>query len=133
MIALTLPELTTSETGNTPILAYSLEMDDGMASDFFEVSPESMIVEYNVTVERGLIYRFRYRAKNSVGWGPFSNHISILAAQPPVRPPQPAFVSSTGTSITLAFEESPNDGGARISAYELWMSSNYVSDSPSFT
>ena len=133
IIALTLPELLTAETGNTDILAYSLEMDDGRAGDFFQVAPESMIVEYNVTVERGLIYRFRYRANNSVGWGPYSDHMSVLAAQPPVRPPQPAFVSSTGTSLTLAFEESTDDGGARISAYELWMSSDYVSASPTFS
>lgn len=35
IIALTLPELLTSETGNTDILAYGLEMDDGRAGDFF--------------------------------------------------------------------------------------------------
>ena len=77
---MTLPELAVSETGNDDILAYSLEMDDGRAGDFFQVAPGSMIIEYNVTVERGLTYRFRYRAMNSVGWGPYSDVISVLAA-----------------------------------------------------
>ena len=80
IIALTLPELAPAETGNTDILAYSLEMDNGQAGDFFQVASESMIVEYNVTVERGLTYRFRYRARNSVGWGPYSDAIEVLAA-----------------------------------------------------
>jgi len=80
IIALTLPELGTSQTGNSAIQAYSLEMDDGHSGDFFVVASESMIVEYNVTVERGLSYRFQYRAKNSVDWGPYSDVLEVLAA-----------------------------------------------------
>jgi hypothetical protein len=45
----------------------------------------------------------------------------------------PTYVSSTGSSITLSFEESQDDYGARVSEYELWMSSNHEAADPIFS
>lgn len=98
------------------------------------VTYDSMVLLRTVAVaQRGLYYRFRYRAINSVGWGAYSNFIEVLAAQPPIRPARPDFISSTGTAITLKFYETQDDGGARVSSYELWMSANYEAASPTFT
>jgi hypothetical protein len=128
-----LPELGSADWGLSQITGYGLEIDDGSAGDFTPLGPPSMIVEHSVQVERGLTYRLRYRAQNSVGWGPYSQILRALAAQPPCRPAAPIFVISLGTSIALRWEESPDDGGARISSYELWMSSNYQAAGPVFT
>ena len=59
------------------------------------------IVESNIT--QGTTYRFRVRAFNAVGWSTFSNVGYILAAQVPMMPPTPAFVSSDSQSITMTF------------------------------
>lgn len=37
-------------------------------------------------------------------------------------------VSATGSSIQIALTESPYDGGAAISEYQLWMDTGYGSD-----
>lgn len=34
--------------------------------------------------------------------------------------------------MTLSFEESADDGGSRVTAYELWMSADHQSASPTF-
>lgn len=132
-MTITLTELVGADTGNSDIQAYSLEVDDGQAGDFEAFGSPSMSVELVFPAQRGLTYRLRYRALNSVGWGGFSPVLSALAAQPPSPPAAPTYVSSTGTSITLAFTESQDDGGARISGYELWMSAEPDAASPSFS
>ena len=121
-MTIALPELVGAETGNSDIQAYSLEVDDGQAGDFVAFGSPSMSLEIVVPATRGLAYRLRYRARNSVGWGGYSPELSALAAEPPSPPAAPIYVSATGSSITLAFTESEDDGGARISGYELWSS-----------
>jgi len=37
-------------------------------------------------IKKGRIHRFKYRALNVVGWGPYSNEASILAANVPSAP-----------------------------------------------
>ena len=92
-----------------------------------------MRLQLAMPAARGLVYRFRYRARNSVGWGPYSEVSSLLAAEPPAAPPVPIHVSSTGSSITLQLSESENDGGSRVSSYELWMSHDYKAASVTFS
>ena len=108
-------------------------MDDGLAGDFKQVAPPSMKLEHSIPVERGLTYRLRYRAKNSIGWGDRSDVLNALAAEPPARPSAPTVVSASGAAVDLAFEESHDDGGARITAYELWVSSDYQAASPTYS
>ena len=102
-----------------------MEIDDGHAGDFVEFGVPSMVVERSFEAERGLTYRLRYRALNGLGWGEYSDVLEVLAAEPPLRPSAPIYVSSSGTSMALRFEESEDDGGSRIISYELWQSSDY--------
>lgn len=100
-------------------------MDDGKGGDFVSLSGYHTnylklwyTVERNIT--KGTIYRFRYRAKNNVGWGPFSDISFIQAANVPAKPPVPVYVSSTTDSITLEFSQSDDDGGTPITEYKLF-------------
>ena len=79
-MTISLPELVGVDTGNSDIQAYSLEVDDGLAGDFVAAAGPSMSVELVVPATRGLTYRLRYRARNSVGWGGYSPLLSALAA-----------------------------------------------------
>ena len=92
-----------------------------------------MVLEHTFPCDRGLIYRLRYRAMNGVGWGEYSDTLSALCAEPPRPPSAPTLASATGTSMELKFEESEDDGGSRISSYELYWSSNYQAAEPTFT
>jgi titin len=77
---------------------------------------------YSGGLRRGETYTFRYRVKNSVGWGEFSAGSSAVAADPPSRPPSaPKIVGDpTASSVTLQFErEAIDDGGSPITGYIL--------------
>jgi hypothetical protein len=90
--------------GGTPILSYSLELDDGQGGQFkavygFEVdSLATSYVQYN-SVERGNLYRARYRVKNIIGWSDYSPIGYILSAVRPNQPPIPKIVSASASNI----------------------------------
>ena len=83
-------------------------MDDGKGGDFislFGTTDDYLRLWYTVTsnVTKGTLYRFRYRARNNIGWSQFSESGFILAAQVPQKPPAPKYVSSSDTNILLSF------------------------------
>ena len=46
----------------------------------------------------------------------------------PNAPDSPELISATGSSITLSFHESLNNGGSEITGYELWMDDGFGSE-----
>lgn len=78
---------TEADIGGLPILGYQIEMEEGNAGAV-NVVHESL--ELTVTVSTGIVkgktYGFRYRARNSLGYGPFSTYVYILAATIPGTP-----------------------------------------------
>ena len=75
-----------SDNGS-PLLSYDLQMDDGVTGEYVNlvgVSSNSMQSYFVVeSVVKGRSHRLKYRAKNAIGWGPFSEPASILAATRP--------------------------------------------------
>ena len=113
------------DDGGSPILTYELQMDDGAGGDFVSLtgfSPYSMIQHFTVVenVSKGRVHRFRYRAKNAVGWGPFSQEASILAASPPSAPGPPSFSHFSDDTLFVEIFGSEDNGGTAILAMELW-------------
>lgn len=76
-------------------------------------------------LEAGLVYRLRYRVKNAVGWSNYSPNKYVLVATVPSQPAPVQLISATGSSISLQFSESLNNGGAPITSYELWMDDGF--------
>jgi len=70
-------------------------------------------------VNRGDLFRARYRVKNIIGWTDYSPIGYILAAVPPSQPPQPAIVTASSTLIQIQIFPSVDDGGSSITSYEL--------------
>ena len=63
--------------GGSAILSYELQIDDGLGGDFTTLvgySPYTMATHFTIDqgILKGRVHRFRYRAKNSVGWGAYS-------------------------------------------------------------
>jgi len=59
-----------------------------MSGDFTSVvgfNINSLLTTYTITsgIVKGREHRFRYRARNMIGWGPFSDESSVLAATIP--------------------------------------------------
>ena len=111
--------------GGSAITSYELQMDDGEGGDFVSIhgfSPSSMITHYTAKedVTKGRMVRFRYRAQNAVGWGPFSDEASILAATVPSAPEAPTFSSFSSGTLYLKIGQSEDNGGTAILDMELW-------------
>ena len=62
-----------------------------------------------------------YRAKNAVGWGPYSAVSSVLAATIPSAPGAPFFLTFASQTLSIVVPRSTSDGGDTISHYELWV------------
>jgi len=110
------------ENNGSPIISYELQMDDGISGDFTSLvgaSSNSMQTTFQVTglIIKGRQHRFKYRAKNSVGWGPFSEESAVLAARVPDKPPQPLFLSFASGVLTIVIPHSEDNGGSAITGY----------------
>jgi hypothetical protein len=102
-------------------------MDDGEGGDFVSIngfSPYSMVTHFTVydDIRKGRVHRFQYRAKNAVGWGPWSPEASILAASPPSAPAMPQFsrYDSATDKLYVILGPSEDNGGTAITDMELW-------------
>ena len=74
---------------------------------------------YDEIVE-GETYRFRLRAKNAIGWGPYSPITHVLAASVPQKPDPPTLNSVTDASITLNLSPTDEDGGSPIVKHKIF-------------
>jgi len=76
-----------SLNGGTMILSYSLEWDGdrGRGGEFTSLignPKDSLAAQLTIFngIKQGELYRFRYRARNFYGWGPYSEVTTVLAA-----------------------------------------------------
>lgn len=63
----------------------------------------------------GVLYNFRYRAKNIYGWSPYSSVLSQTASKVPDEPLAPV-TANTATSVTITWMQ-PYDGSTSIIGY----------------
>lgn len=112
--------------GGSQILSYSLEWDGakGRGGIFVPIIgfPKDSLAQQltiNNGIRQGELYRFRYRARNIYGWGPYSEVSTVLAAQVPAKPKVPIFVSSTDSQMVLKFNLNVDNGGTPITLFEL--------------
>lgn len=101
--------------GGTVIIDYEVYYDQG-GSTFVQV--EDGITQRQSTttgLTSGTTYKLKVRARNSVGYGPFSTEISILAAQVPDQIAEPTTaISSSNIAVSWS---TPYDGGTSITGY----------------
>lgn len=111
--------------GNSPILTYSLEMDDGLGGSFSIIvgyTSNSLLTSYTISsnIVKGREYRFRYRVKNSVGWSGYSPIGFVLAANVPSTPPKPTFSSYSSDTLYLTIHPPKDNGGSPLLSYKLY-------------
>ena len=113
------------ENNGSAIVSYELQMDDGFTGDFFTLIgyvTNSKLTTFTITTNifKGRQHRFKYRAKNDVGWGPFSDETAVLAAREPNTPGRVTFLSFANDELNLAIVIPADNGGSAIEFIELW-------------
>jgi hypothetical protein len=114
-----------SENGGSPLLSYSLEISKGEGGPFTTLYGDlvdTMILAFtNKPVDRGVIYRARYRCRNVIGWSDYSPVGFLFAAKVPAQPIAPVYYSATDSTISVVLEKVSDNGGSLITSHELWI------------
>lgn len=107
---------TTTETGASPITAYEVWQ---AASPFVLVAtlPASQTQYTATALTGGATYRYKIRAENLHGHGPFSAELYALAAQVPDAPAAPT-TTQVATGVQVSWTEPP-DQHQPITAYTV--------------
>ena len=121
------PLILLTQTGGSPIVSYSLEWDGGQNNDgsgslvyeslIGEASNNIQLVYTKDSLTSGIIYGFRYRARNIYGWSEYSTVLLQQAARHPDQPLAPV-TSNTATSVRISWSL-PYNGGSLITGYNL--------------
>ena len=114
-----------TDDGDSTITSYSLEMakEGGIFEPLYghEVNSLSTSTLISSGISPGAQYRFRFRARNAVGWSDYSKTLYLRAASVPGAPPAPVVFSVDKESITFTLAESEENNGAVIDKHELHM------------
>ena len=115
--------LTTPQNGDSSVLSYNLEWDGGSSGSVYSslvgYVANSLSTSFLATngLTAGQLYRFRVRAKNIWGWGPYSSHTTIQAATIPAKMATPTFsVNAFAGDLMIDWLE-PDIQGDPISNY----------------
>ena len=115
--------LVSPDNGDSAILAYNLQWDQGSAGaewyDLYGVVPSEIDTTFLLTSEitAGSSYLFRVRAQNIHGWGAFSGEVSIKAAGIADQVDTVTTSIDPATGGVLIEWTAPHDGSQDITEY----------------
>jgi hypothetical protein len=109
----------------TPVLSYNLQWDAGSAGTYWLelVGESSDFLLDTYTVSGGIVpggtYRFRVRARNSLGWGPQSPETTVKAATVPDQMiAVTTIIEPVAGAVRVDFV-APYDNAETITAYKI--------------
>lgn len=122
-LTISVPELTGTNTGGSPIISYQVEYDQSGSGNWIVLgglSPDSLVTMYTVTaLTNGNSYYVRYRARNIQDWGPYSDSSYLLVAEVPVKISPAATTANSGNQVTVGWTK-PGNGGSTITSYTVF-------------
>jgi hypothetical protein len=120
--------------GGANITDYRIYWDAGRGDNIFDYLGNTVgYLNFIATQEKssdfmaGLWYTFKVTAINSIGEGPATESIAILAAQPPSAPALPTLLLQTPTQITIRWV-APDNRGSPIRDFHVYMDSGHVGE-----
>lgn len=112
------------ENGGAEIISYHLQYDDSSGgsiwTDLIGLASDSLALTHTVStsIQVGSIYRYRYRAKNAFGFGPFSEPLYLYAARVPVQIAQ-VTITNEDTVVRISWAAPSYNGGSPILGYRI--------------
>ncbi len=122
-----------TSNGGSPVLGYKLyqkNITTGGETLIYDGSAISTVTSFTSRgLTAGHTYSYRVSAINRVGESDLSPYsVNIRAAQIPGRPSSPRYVASTSTTITIAWDDVEDNGGALITAYHVYIDDGTLTD-----
>lgn len=102
--------------GGTPVIDYSVWFDQGNGNYIIfqsGVLPTSYIT---TALTMGTSYKFKVKARNAFGFSDFSNEVTILQAEKPLKPADPVTSVLTDVSVVVSWT-APSSQGSPITSY----------------
>jgi len=126
--------LTGANAGNSDVIAYSLYWDNGNSLVPADIElTDALVTSFTVNgVTGGQAYRFRVRARNIYGYGPYSAETIVIPDDAPGKTAIPivALSATDATQVEVSWAL-PNEHSSPIQTYEvLFMQANgdYVTE-----
>ena len=107
---------TVSATGGSPLLSYSIEINDGSGFVSIGGDPVYQLSQDLLTttpLTSGVTYNFRYRVANIFGWSGYSPEVLIIANTVPTQPLS-VTTSNMMTQVVIAWQQSASTGGNMV-------------------
>ena len=114
-------------SGGSPIISYSLYIDDGNNGAFTEVvgdtigdyTLDSVLISTSIT--SGATYRMKYKVKNIYGFSLFSPIATIIAMSTPGSPGIPSTAYDSADNVVVSWTAPVFTGGSLITltAYDV--------------
>lgn len=106
-----------ADIGGTPITSYNLYWDNGSGTTSISLEDSLVLTKPVTGLSGGTAYKFKVRAKNVNGYGPFSSELTITASS---TPDTMSMVSVTRETTNIKFTWSaPDDGDSSITDYTV--------------
>lgn len=114
-----------ASNGGSPITSYQLQIKYQPSDDWITelgATQDNIHLVFRVsrTIPQGQRVEARYRARNENGWSSYSNSAYLQMVGPPEMPERPTYLSSTGTTITVAITPVSDNNGAFVTKYYLF-------------
>lgn len=112
------------EDGGAEILSYHLQYDDASSGAIWThllgYDSDETELSYSVTIsiQAGETYLFRYRAKNLMGWGEYSDELSLVAASVPSAP-DAVVTSNEEVDVRISWTDSAYNGGSPLLYFRI--------------
>lgn len=75
----------------------------------------------HMSLTKGLAYRLRFRAANSIGWSGWSPISTVQVAKAPEPPQTPTIVATNSTSITVQVNPTLENNGDPVTSYAIYI------------
>lgn len=107
-----------------PITGYVLEWDngegDGVYAEIWNGQGRPEVLAHSLAAVTGTKYTLRHKSINHNGESEYSDALEAYACESPTAPGRPTWITSTQTTVSLAWEPSVDDGGCPILEYRLY-------------
>jgi hypothetical protein len=114
--------LSGADAGHSDVIAYSLYWDNGVSTGTADIElTDALVTSFTVNgVTGGQAYRFRVRARNIYGYGPYSLATTVIPDDAPGKTDIPTVALSTldATQVQISWPQ-PNDHSSTITAYAV--------------